>query len=192
VIPPRPFAAHGVGVGRLRGAPVGPVAAPCGRWSALHCAAIYNHAEVTSALLLAGATEGIKDKYGYGSRFRAGACEPKGRAPADAACSKTAEDAANDRGKSAAYAAGVKRVRLPAHPQAQPCVRARARRIRGGVSDASAGVFRVRALCAWVRVCVYVMRGCVRVCLRVRAPRCATRTERTVRRPWALLGRSVR
>jgi hypothetical protein len=77
-----------------------------------------------------------------------GACEPKGSAPADAACSKTPEDAAKDRGKSAAYADGVKRVRLPAHPQAQPCARV-----------ASVGVCRVR-----VRVCfVCVLCACVKV-----------------------------
>jgi hypothetical protein len=63
---------NGVGVGRRRITPAGSEAASCGRWSALHAAAIYNHADVTCALLIAGANEGITDKYGYGSRFRAG------------------------------------------------------------------------------------------------------------------------
>ena len=92
---------------------MGSEAAPCGRWSALHAAAIYNHADVTCALLIAGATEGIKNNKGYGSRFRAGACEPRVNAPADAACSETAEDLSKKYGEleAAAYADAIQRVR---------------------------------------------------------------------------------
>ncbi len=77
------------------------------------------------ALLIAGATVGIKNKHGYSSRFGAGACEPKGHAPADAACSNTAEYGAKQYGHAAAYADAVQRVRLLAHPLgATGCVRA--------------------------------------------------------------------
>ena len=101
-------------------------AAPCGRlWTALHFAAYNGHADAMCALILAGATVDIKDKEGCGSRFWAGACEPKGNAPADAACSYTAKDFAKDRDISAEYANAVKRVRLPAHAGAtagaMPC-----------------------------------------------------------------------
>ncbi len=48
------------------GAPAGAEAAPCGRGTALHSAAYCGHADAMCALLIAGATEGIKDKRGYG------------------------------------------------------------------------------------------------------------------------------
>ena len=38
------------------------------RWTALHFAAYYGHADATCALLIAGANKGIKEKYGYGLR----------------------------------------------------------------------------------------------------------------------------
>ena len=38
------------------------------RWTALHCSAMYGHADATCALLIAGAAEGIKDTWGYGLR----------------------------------------------------------------------------------------------------------------------------
>ena len=115
MIPPRPCAAHGVGVGRRQGAPAGAEAAPCGRNTPLHGAAANGSADAMCALLIAGASVGIKCKSGYGSRFWAGACEPKGHAPADAACSHTAEDVAkmNGKRKAAAYADAVQRVRQP-------------------------------------------------------------------------------
>ncbi len=125
MIVPRPFAAHGVGVGGRRGAPAGAEAVPCGRDTAFHKAVYHGHADATCALLIAGTTVGIKNKYGYGLRYWAGACGPKGHAPADAACSKTAEGYANERGNASAYADGVKRVRLTAYPQAQRRRRAR-------------------------------------------------------------------
>ena len=86
------------------------------RDTALMYAACNGHADATCALLIAGAAEGIKDINGYGSRYRA---SRRGTAPADAACSETAEDYAKQNGKAAAYADAVKRVRLPAHLQAQ-------------------------------------------------------------------------
>jgi hypothetical protein len=116
-------------------APASAEAAPHGRWSPLHRAAYNGHADATCALLIAGAAEGIKDKQGYGiaqSRVRA---SRSGTAPADAACSKTAEDYARQRGHAAAYADGVKRVRRPAHAGAAvhvgACVRKRARVVCG-------------------------------------------------------------
>ncbi len=65
------------------------------------------------ALIIAGATEGIKNDRAYGSRFRVGACEPRGNAPADAACSETAEDLSKKYGEleAAAYADAIQRVR---------------------------------------------------------------------------------
>ena len=68
MIPPRPFAAHGVGVGRRRGAPAGAEAVPCGRDTALHKAVYHGHADATCALLIAGANEVIKNQWGYGLR----------------------------------------------------------------------------------------------------------------------------
>ena len=156
MIAPRPCAAHGVGVGCGPGCAE---AATYGRGTALHSAAYYGHADATCALLIAGATEGIKDKRGYASRCWAGACEPRGNTLADAACRRTAEDVANARGYAAAYADAVKRVRLLAHAGATVCA----------CVGCKCGMFcacSVCALCvcACVRVCVCVC-VCVRVCV---------------------------
>ncbi len=83
------------------------------------------------ALLIAGAAEGIKDKNGYGVATVRARASRGGTAPADAACSKTAEDYAKQNGHAAAYADGVQRVRLPAHAGA--AVRASAREARARV-----------------------------------------------------------
>ncbi len=68
MIPPHPFAAHGVGVARRRGAPAGAEAATCGRYTPLHYATYWGNVDATCALLIAGATVGIKNNDGYGAR----------------------------------------------------------------------------------------------------------------------------
>ena len=79
------------------------------------------------ALLMVGAEAGIKDNKGYGClRLKGrGRASRTRRAPADAACSETAEDVAKRVGKAAEYADGAKQVRAAAHPQAQAFVRVR-------------------------------------------------------------------
>jgi hypothetical protein len=81
VIAPRPSAASASAGG---GVPASAEAAPHGRSTALHLAAMNGYADAMCALLIADATEGIKDKYGYGvalpggcvraERQRAGRC----------------------------------------------------------------------------------------------------------------------
>ena len=148
------------------GAPASAEAAPYGRYTALHMAAWKGRVDATCALLIAGATEGIKNKRGYGSRHWAGACEPRGNAPADAARSNTAEDCAKRNGNAAAYADGVKQVRL------QPAGAPAGATVHAWCVGLSVVCF-VRVLCvlcvcvracvcACVRVCVFV---CVSVCV---------------------------
>jgi hypothetical protein len=166
---------------RLRGAPAGSEAAPCGRWSALHQAAYNGHGDAMCALLIAGANVAITNSFGYGARYRAGACEPKGNAPADAACSETAEDVAKERGHAAAYADAVKRVRLPAHLQAHPCAC-----VRASVCVACARV-RVVCKCGYVScpcpcsACMLCGFACVRACLHAHVSACAVRLRMPAR-----------
>jgi hypothetical protein len=84
----------------------------------------------------------------YGARIQAGACEPRGNAPADAMCSKTAEDDAKEQGKAVEYTDGVMRVRLPAHAGASVCASACMRkrmRVLGVSREGERGFARARA-----------------------------------------------
>jgi hypothetical protein len=170
------------------------------RWPAAGCAGLCRSGAVRQAdgtpsrdpprcaLIIAGANVGIKDNKGYGSRYRVGACEPKGNAPADTECRRTAEDFAKKLGKAEAHSDAVKRVRAAAHPQFQTCalciecVRACVRVcvslfacVRATVrvcvcSCVFAFVCVCLSFCLFESACVY---ACVRVCVRACARSCA-------------------
>ncbi len=119
----------------------------------MHRAAINGRVGAMCALLTAGADAGIKDNKGYGrSLLQVDACEPKGRALADAACRRTVEDFAKEYVKAAAYADAIEQV---------PAVGRTRRRKRVHVCGVSVSMVCLR-MCTVCIVCVCV---CVCVCV---------------------------